>query len=566
MKLDKEIVTGIVICALLLIAWQPICQYFGWLPQNRPAAAEVPHPADEAQPATEVPVTPSSEAATPITAPALNLSEYSPIELKNRDLTLQISPLLGEITAITLNDYLNYERTAPVKLDQILRGSDVPGALAVFNLKLPHQVMQVISCQASERELTLVRRLNFPNFPAGIVLTQAWRLAESGYVTDYQVSFSNPGDTPIAVDSTVIGGGDLAPWQNSSGDKVRIPSHRIDYLTANGKYYDLKTDAKENRFNAGRGETVAWAAVGNKYFCSILNAEQPYQLWLTRNTTGKETKVMAAAIGAELPAFTLASGESKTFTFKYYSGPKIIDNLRAFAPDTERVMHLAWGPLDYLARALLWLLIKFKSYLHSYGLSIILLTLVVRAVFYPVTAKSNASMRKMQQVQPQLKELREKYKDNPQLMNTKMMELYRKEGVNPFGGCLPILLQIPVFFALYATLDGAVELRQVSFLWCKDLAAADTVAVIPLYFFDLPINPLVLAMTLLMMLQQRMTPMSGDPAQKKMMMMMPVIMLVFLYSLPSGLTLYWTVSNFFSIVQLKLQQRAGGKTVPAKTR
>jgi YidC/Oxa1 family membrane protein insertase len=168
-------------------------------------------------------------------------------------------------------------------------------------------------------------------------------------------------------------------------------------------------------------------------------------------------------------------------------------------------------------------------------------------------------MKKMQQVQPQLKELREKYKDNPQLLNTKMMELYRTEGVNPFGGCLPILLQIPVFFALYATLDGAVELRQVAFWWCKDLAAADTVAKIPLYFFDLPINPLVLAMTLLMAIQQRMTPMSGDPMQKKMMMMMPGIMLIFLYDLPSGLTLYWTVSNLFSIVQLMLQQRAGKK-------
>jgi YidC/Oxa1 family membrane protein insertase len=113
-----------------------------------------------------------------------------------------------------------------------------------------------------------------------------------------------------------------------------------------------------------------------------------------------------------------------------------------------------------------------------------------------------------------------------------------------------------VFFALYATLDGAVELRQVPFLWCKDLAAADTVATINLYFFNLPINPLVLAMTALMALQQHLTPMAMDPVQKKMMALMPVIMLIFLYDLPSGLTLYWTISNVFSIIQLKLQQRA----------
>jgi YidC/Oxa1 family membrane protein insertase len=136
------------------------------------------------------------------------------------------------------------------------------------------------------------------------------------------------------------------------------------------------------------------------------------------------------------------------------------------------------------------------------------------------------------------------------MLNTKMMELYRKEGVNPMGGCLPILLQIPVFFALYATLDGAVELRQVPFWWATDLAAPDTVARI----FGLPINPLVLAMTLLMVVQQRLTPTAMDPMQQKMMMIMPIVMLFFLYNLPSGLTLYWTVSQIFSILQMLLQK------------
>ena len=136
------------------------------------------------------------------------------------------------------------------------------------------------------------------------------------------------------------------------------------------------------------------------------------------------------------------------------------------------------------------------------------------------------------------------------MLNTKMMELYRKEGVNPMGGCLPILLQIPVFFALYATLDGAVELRQVPFWWAADLAAPDTVA----HIFSLPINPLVLAMTLLMVVQQRLTPTAMDPMQQKMMMIMPIVMLFFLYNLPSGLTLYWTVSQVFSILQMLLQK------------
>ena len=257
---------------------------------------------------------------------------------------------------------------------------------------------------------------------------------------------------------------------------------------------------------------------------------------------------------AALPA-VLGPGAEQSFDFRAYYGPKVISFLKDFEPGAARVMHLAWGPLDYLARLLLWVLVALHGLIGSYGVAIILLTLMVRALFYPVTAKANASMRKMQQLQPKIKALREQYKDNPQLQYTKMQELQRAEGVNPLGGCLPILLQIPVFFALYATLDGAVELRQVSFLWAKDLAAADTVLTIPLYFFNLPINPLVLIMTGLMVVQQHMTPMSLDPMQKKMMLAMPIIMLLFLYDLPSGLTLYWSVSNFFSIIQMRLQRR-----------
>lgn len=155
-------------------------------------------------------------------------------------------------------------------------------------------------------------------------------------------------------------------------------------------------------------------------------------------------------------------------------------------------------------------------------------------------------MKKMQKIQPAIKELREKYKEDKQKLNTKMMELYKKEGVNPLGGCLPILVQIPVFFALYWTLDGAIELRHQSFLWAIDLTQPDTIA----HIFSIPINPLAILMALTMVLQQKLTPVATDPMQAKMMMFMPLIMLIFLYSLPSGLTLYWTVSQIISIIQL----------------
>jgi YidC/Oxa1 family membrane protein insertase len=161
----------------------------------------------------------------------------------------------------------------------------------------------------------------------------------------------------------------------------------------------------------------------------------------------------------------------------------------------------------------------------------------------------------MQKLQPLVQELKEKYKDNQQLMNQKLMLLYKEHKVNPLGGCLPILLQFPVFLALYCTIEGAVVLRQSSFLWCVDLCQPDNIGTIA----GINIHPLIIVMTLLMAFQQKITPSAADPMQQKMMMIMPLFMLLFLYNLPSGLTLYWTVSQFISIIQLVINNRLNNK-------
>ena len=552
MKFDKDIIVGIIICAAVLFGWDPLCKYMGWTSEPVPATPVQTAPAvEKTAPATPVAVAPEKKAAavkTTVKLPAVILA--------NKDLSYKISPVTGSVDSITLADYKNAAQTGPVVLEKIS-----PNARGAFSLSgsMSWELENILFSRKNGNKYVLSRRMKDATGQIFIV-TQTWELAKKGYAAKYTVNFANPGKNAVNIADTVLCGGELPPWGIVSGDKVRIPSHRMDYMTAEGAFGDIKADKKDSKFFLTPAPAVKWVALDNKYFAAILQSKTPFILNQRREylNDGKDNYPVIAS-GAWLGSIRLAPGESKSFDFNYYSGPKIIADLDAFDPSTGKVMHLAWGPLDYLARLLLWLLIKFNALLGSYGWSIILLTLVVRLVFYPLTARGNASMKKMQLVQPKLKEIREKYKDNPQLMNSKMMELYRTEGVNPFGGCLPILLQIPVFFALYATLDGAVELRQVSFLWCKDLAAADTVARLPLYFFNLPINPLVLAMTALMVLQQHMTPMSMDPVQKKMMALMPIVMLFMLYDLPSGLTLYWTVSNLFSIIQLKLQQRSRSK-------
>ncbi|MBQ9502475.1 MAG: membrane protein insertase YidC [Lentisphaeria bacterium] len=565
MKFDKDIVMAVVICAVVLFGWDPLCRYMGWTPAPRPQIAvrtsseapapqAAPAPAAKAPEQSAVPAARKPEKALP---PVKATLELPPVRIANPDMVYRISPASGSIDAITLLKYRNAARTAPVELDRIADSSQ--GALSLHGAT-PWQVENILSSKISEGRIYTLSRMMRDGRGHRFAVTQTWELAPSGYAARYRAVFSNPEKTPVTLAGTVLCGADLPPWHIVSGDKVRIPSHRMDYLTESGDYADIKADKKDQGFFVKPAPRVKWVSLGNKYFTAILASSVPFTLHQSRVfLNGGKSSYPVISAGAVLGDVVLAPGESKSFDFAYYSGPKIIADLDRFDASTGRVMHLAWGPLDYLARLLLWILVKFHGLLGSYGWSIVLLTIVVRAVFYPLTARGNASMRKMQTVQPQLKEIREKYKSNPQLMNAKMMELYRREGVSPFSGCLPILLQIPVFFALYATLDGAVELRQVPFLWCRDLAAADTVATIPLYFFSLPVNPLVLAMTALMVVQQHMTPMSMDPVQKKMMALMPIVMLFMLYDLPSGLTLYWTVSNFFSIIQLKLQQRSREK-------
>jgi YidC/Oxa1 family membrane protein insertase len=173
-------------------------------------------------------------------------------------------------------------------------------------------------------------------------------------------------------------------------------------------------------------------------------------------------------------------------------------------------------------------------------------TFVIKILFWPLTHKSTVSMRKMQKLQPLMQEIRQKYKDDVQVMNRKIMDLYREHKVSPLGGCLPILLQIPVFFALFNTLRGAIQLRQASFFWVADLSTPDT---LPWELFGFPIRPLAILMGISMLAQQALSPTTGDPAQKRMMTFMSLFFMFIFYSMPAGLTLYWTTNQVLTIGQ-----------------
>ncbi|OPY72004.1 MAG: Membrane protein insertase YidC [Syntrophorhabdus sp. PtaU1.Bin050] len=233
---------------------------------------------------------------------------------------------------------------------------------------------------------------------------------------------------------------------------------------------------------------------------------------------------------------------------KLYFGPKQTDALKALNVNAQKIIDFGW--FDIIAKPLVLGMNLSNKVTHNYGIDIILLTILIKIIFYPLTAKSYKSMKEMQKMQPVIMKLKEKYKDDRQKLNMEMMELYKQKGVNPMGGCLPMIIQIPVFFALYKALSGAIELRHAPFMfWVNDLSAPEDLYTMTVAGFALPIRILPLVMGITQVIQQKMTPTSVDPLQEKMMLIMPIFFTFLFWGFPSGLVLYWLVNNVISIAQ-----------------
>jgi YidC/Oxa1 family membrane protein insertase len=285
-------------------------------------------------------------------------------------------------------------------------------------------------------------------------------------------------------------------------------------------------------------DSLKWVAQEDKYFCAALvpmSSAEEAMVWKIKDA-------MAIAL----------KGKPGTNSFILYAGPKEYNDLKALHVGLENIID--FGFFSIIAVPLFWVLKMFYKIIGNYGWSIVLLTILVRIPFIPLVNKSQQSMRKMQQIQPKMAEIREKFKKDPQRMQSEMMKLYKTHKVNPLGGCLPMILQIPVFFALYKILLITIELRGAPFmLWITDLSAPDTLfghipAWLPL-IGGFAIGPLPILMGVTMVLQQKMTPTSMDPAQNKMMMLMPVVFTFLFLNFASGLVLYWLMNNIFSVVQ-----------------
>jgi YidC/Oxa1 family membrane protein insertase len=303
------------------------------------------------------------------------------------------------------------------------------------------------------------------------------------------------------------------------------------YFTEADKYKKLSFKDM-SKASLSKNSTDGWTGLIQHYFVSAWIPKEG----LPRELYTKQLSEKIYSIGSVSALGNIAPGATLDVPAKLFAGPQTHADLKAAAPGLEYAVDYGW--LTIIATPLFWVLSAIQKIVHNWGAAIILLTILIKAAFYPLSATSYRSMAHMREIAPRMQSIKEKFGDDRQKMQQAMMELYKTEKINPMGGCLPILIQIPVFIALYWVLLGSVEMRHAPFmLWIHDLSAKDPYYVLPIL------------MGLTMIIQTRLNPTPPDPVQAKVMMAMPVVMSIFFFFFPAGLVLYWLVNNILSIAQ-----------------
>ena len=481
----------------------------------------------------------SSDSSLPLTQDSVSSKL---ITLKNDVLTLTVDTQGGDIVRAILNNY-NAEFNSQDKylllkntpdhtfiaqsgligtngIDTLNTRADFTVKGTEFELKEGQNELHV--------PLTLVKD--------GVTFTKTFILKRNNYAVDVDYSINNKSKKPITVQMYA----QLKQNLLDDGGSLTMPTYRggvysADEATYEKYSFDDMRDRDLNLILAKQG----WAAMMQHYFVAawIPNAKGEANLY-TR--TGKSL----GFIGVRYPTTTIEPGKTEQIDASLWIGPKLQDQMEKTAPNLNLTVDYGW--LWFIASPLHWLLSTIFGFVGNWGLAIIILTFVVRGVMYPLTKAQYTSMAKMRMLQPKLQEMRERIGDDRQRMSQEMMELYKREKVNPLGGCLPLILQMPIFIALYWALMESVELRHAPFvLWIHDLSAPDPYYVLPLL------------MGASMFLIQKMSPSTvTDPMQQKIMNIMPVMFTVFFLWFPSGLVLYWLVSNIVTLLQQTIIYRS----------
>jgi YidC/Oxa1 family membrane protein insertase len=380
---------------------------------------------------------------------------------------------------------------------------------------------------------------------------------KDNYVAEMDVDFENRGTEPYRSAGYFVALGSAAPIHPKD-----YPSYTrlVWCIAGKAKGIDVGWFGSGGGF-LGLGERAArpfyqeniagaeWVAVSDQFFTTLLAplTAKADAVWGRRFDIQRppDQKLLGIEGALGMPGFELQPGQTYSARFEIYVGPKLYHRLAQLPHNEAEIMD--FGMFKLVCQFLLNFMNLLHSWLHDYGLAILALTTIIKLTLWPIQNRANRSMRQMAALSPKMQELKEKYKDDPTRMNQEVMKLYKQYGINPVGGCLPMLIQIPIFFGLFKMLGQAVELRNAKFLWVKDLSQPDTVAHLPLLGWPINIIPLCMAATQIWLMA--MTPKTGDATQRRVMMFTPLIFLFICYNFAAALALYYTAQNLFSILQ-----------------
>ncbi|AEH31809.1 membrane protein insertase YidC [Vibrio anguillarum] len=477
-------------------------------------------------------------------APAATNASAKTITVKTDVLTLSIDTVGGDVVKAELNKYdaeLNSEDPFVLLKDipghQFIAQSGLvgPQGIDLSSNNRPNYTVSADTFALADGQDEL--RIPMTYQANGLEYTKTFILKRGSYALDVEFDVVNQSGN----NATLGMYAHLRQNLLDAGGSLAMPTYRGGaYSTQDTRYKKYSFDDMQDRnlsLPLVNGE--GWAAMIQHYFASA---------WIPRDAAGSNlyTRVIGnlGDIGVRMPNKTIANGEKATFLATLWVGPKLQDEMAAVAPNLDLVVDYGW--LWFIAKPLHMLLSFIQSFVSNWGVAIICLTFIVRGAMYPLTKAQYTSMAKMRMLQPKLQAMRERIGDDRQRMSQEMMELYKKEKVNPLGGCLPIFLQMPIFIALYWSLMESVELRHSPFFgWIHDLSAQD-----PYY-----ILPLLMGVSMFMI--QKMSPTTvTDPMQQKIMTFMPVMFTFFFLFFPSGLVIYWLVSNIVTLIQQTLIYKA----------
>ncbi|HMK66880.1 MAG TPA: membrane protein insertase YidC [Thermodesulfobacteriota bacterium] len=504
-------------------------------PDKVPSATKTSPPPSVPAAASKTPALSGSQADS--TQPART------ILVKAKEFEARFSETGGTIKSYKLTAYKEHwdgrDLKELIKTDQ---PSELPLQLEWIKKTLPDLSQARFTADKEEIVLSPSRPKDSLTFrwtsPQGLTLLKTFNFSYDSYRVDLIIQVTNRSSAPLDDNLALILKNRFVPSQDNASSFQGV----LDFIGGQFKERPLSKIEKEEVLTG----KIQWGAIADTYFMEgVIPLEDQQTVSMKVSKTDPEL-LKLVFVSAPL---VLTPQSEKKISYALYFGPRDTKILEPLGMELDKAVN--FGFFDIIAKPLLWVLRFFNGFFHNYGWSIILLTILIKIIFWPLTHKSYKSMKDMQKVQPKIAKLREKYKDNREKLNQETMALYKTYKVNPMGGCLPMIIQIPVFFALYSLLGYAIELRHAPFLlWINDLSAPDRLPIgMPIPYVGDGIPVLTLLMGASMFIQQKMTPTTGDPAQAKMMLFLPVIFTFMFINFAAGLVLYWLVNNVLSIGQ-----------------